>query len=184
MSRTPLLLAALLLGLVSAASAQRGEHRPERRQQQPALFEALVRCRAIAEAAARLQCFDAASAALAQAAERRDIVVVDRGQVRESRRRLFGLALPRLPIFGGGDDGRDDEEEITQLDGTVASASQDGLGHWMVRLQDGSLWVQTDDNALALRPRPGQAVVIHRGALGSYMMRVNRQPGIRVRRQL
>jgi hypothetical protein len=97
---------------------------------------------------------------------------------------LFGLALPRLPIFGGGDDGRPDPEEITQLEGTVARASQDGYGHWVVRLQDESLWVQTDNNTLALRPRPGQPVLIRRAALGSYVMRVNGQPGIRVRRQL
>lgn len=186
MTRKPILLAMLLLGLVSAASAQRGERRDPRRQQQeqPELFQALVRCRAITDDAARLQCFDAASAALASAAERREVVVVSREQVRESRRRLFGLALPRLPIFGGGDDGRDDPEEIDHIESTVASASQDGYGHWAVRLADGSLWVQTDNNVLALRPRPGQAVVVQRAALGSFMMRVNRQPGIRVRRQL
>ena len=54
----------------------------------------------------------------------------------------------------------------------------------MVRLADGSLWIQTDNHALALRPRAGQPVVINRAALGSYMMRVNNQPGVRVRRQL
>ncbi|HEV2818479.1 MAG TPA: hypothetical protein VGW40_14800 [Allosphingosinicella sp.] len=186
MTRKPLLLAALLLGLVSAAFAQRADRREQRRQQeQPELFQALVRCRALTDDAARLRCFDAASAALASAAERRELVVISREQVRESRRRLFGLALPRLPIFGGGgDDDRPDEEEIDHIESTVASASQDGYGHWAVRLQDGSLWVQTDNNVLALRPRPGHPVVVQRAALGSYMMRVNRQPGIRVRRQL
>ena len=184
MTRKPLLFAALLVALMTAASAQRGDRPASRPQAQPELFQVLVRCRAIADAAARLQCFDDASAALAQAAERRDIVVVDRGQVRESRRRLFGLALPRLPIFGGGDDDRPDPEEITQLEGTITRASQDSYGHWVVRLQDQSLWVQTDDNVLALRPREGQPVLIRRGALGSYVMRVNGQPGIRVRRQL
>jgi len=185
MTRKPLLFAALFVVLMSAASAQRGDRRePRRQQEQPELFQALVRCRAITDDAARLHCFDAASAALATAAERRELVVVSREQVRESRRRLFGLALPRLPIFGGGDDGRPDEEEIDHIESTVQSASQDGYGHWAVRLADGSLWVQTDNNMLALRPRPGQTVVVQRAALGSYMMRVNRQPGIRVRRQL
>jgi len=187
MTCKPLLLAALLLGLVTAADAQRGGRREARRQQQeqPELFQALVRCRAIVEDSARLRCFDAASAALAQAAEQRELVVVSREQVRESRRRLFGLALPRLPIFGGGDDRDEDQaDEIDHIESTVASASQDGYGHWAVRLADGSLWVQTDNNTLALRPRPGQPVVVQRAALGSYMMRVNRQPGIRVRRQL
>jgi hypothetical protein len=184
MTRKPFLLAALLLGLVGTAYAQRGERREPRGQEQPELFQALVRCRAVTEDAARLRCFDAASAALAEATDRREVVVVSRAQVRESRRRLFGLALPRLPIFGGGDDGREDEEEISSIESTVASATQDSLGHWQVRLADGSYWVQVDNKPLALRPRPGQPIVVQRGALGSFMMRVNRQPGIRVRRQL
>jgi hypothetical protein len=186
MSRKPLLLVAVMLGLVSAAYAQGGDPaaQPKQNQERPELFEALVRCRAIAGDAERLRCFDTASAALEQAAERRELVVVDRAQVRESRRRLFGLALPHLPIFGGGDDSRADEDEVTSLEGTLASASQDSLGHWMVRLADGSLWVQTDNRPLAFRPRNGQPVVINRAALGSYMMRVNNQPGVRVRRQL
>src|SRR5204863_9149335 len=49
MTRKPLLLAALLLGLVSAAFAQRNEQRGGHQQQagpRPALFETLVRCRA------------------------------------------------------------------------------------------------------------------------------------------
>jgi hypothetical protein len=182
MTRTPLLLAALLIGLMSPALAQRGGHEQDRR---PETFEALVHCRAIAEAAARLQCFDTAAAALEQAAERRDVVVVDRAQVRESRRRLFGLALPSLPIFGGGGNGHDnDDDEIAQIESTVASAVRNDLGQWQVRLQEGGTWTQTDFSQLAIAPRPGQPVVVHRGALGSYMMRLGRQPGIRVRRQL
>ena len=112
------------------------------------------------------------------------MVVVDRQQVREGRRRLFGLALPRIPIFGGGDDDEDpdDADRVNTVEGVVASATQDSLGHWVVTLQDGAVWVQVDNNTLALRPRPDQRVVINRGAMGSFMMRVNNQPGIRVRR--
>jgi hypothetical protein len=179
MTAKPLLLAVLLLGPASPALAQHGRQADRR----PETFEALVHCRTIADSAARLQCFDTAAAALEQAAERRDLVVVDRAQVRESRQRLFGLALPHLPIFGGGDNDRDDQE-ISQIESTVASAVRNDLGQWQVRLQDGGTWLQTDFNPLAVAPRPGQPVVVHRGALGSYMMRVNRQPGVRVRRVL
>jgi hypothetical protein len=186
MPRTPLLLVVLSFCLATVAYAQGGDRTPPAKQAQarPELFEALVRCRAVSVDAERLQCFDAAAAALEQATERRELVVVDRAQVRESRRRLFGLALPSLPIFGGGDDGRPEEEEVTSIESTVVSSSQDGLGHWAVRLADGSLWIQTDNRPLAFRPRPGQPVVVNKAALGSYMMRVNNQPGIRVRRQL
>ena len=172
-----LLLAAILAILpASAAIGQASSDTPR-----PALFEALVRCRAITDNAARLQCFDDAAAALDAAAERRDVVVVDRGQIRESRRRLFGLPLPRLPVFGGGDH---DEEEISSIESNIASAYQAEYGRWVVRLEDGSTWVQTDNNVIAGRPRSGQAVRVNRGALGSFMMRVNGQPGVRVRRQL
>ena len=177
MTRMPLILTALLAAAAPAAlSAQRGE--PPRRAE---LFEALVRCRSIAEAAARLQCFDAAAAALEEAAARREVAVIDRQQVREGRRRLFGLALPRIPLFGGGDES-EDEDRIDRIEGVVASASQNGNGQWIVVLQEGAVWQQVDNNPLALRPRPGQPVVITRAMMGSFFMRVNNQPGIRARR--
>lgn len=171
--------AVFLAALPAAAYAQRAAEPPPR----PELFEALVRCRGIAEDAARLSCFDAAAAGLQEAAERRDLVVVDRQQIRESRRRLFGLALPRLPIFGGGDDS-DEEDEISSIESSVASAHQADFGRWVLRLEDGSTWVQTDNNVLAARPRAGQPVRVNRAALGTFIMRVNNQPGIRVRRQM
>lgn len=180
MTRKLIPFAALLFGLAAAADAQPAQSAGGQR---PELFEALVRCRALTEDAARLRCFDAAAAALEQAAARRDVVVVDRAQVRETRRRLFGLALPRLPIFGSGDAVREEEEEVSSLEGVIASAQQNDLGQWYIRLQEGGLWVQTDHHLLALQPRAGQPVVINRGVMGSYMMRIARQPGIRVRRQ-
>ena len=180
MTRKLLLVAALFAGLPTAALAQS----ESTEQQRPELFEALLRCRAIAEPAAKLQCFESATASLEEAVERREVVVVDRAQVRESRRRLFGISLPRLPVFGGGDEDEDEEDEIDSVEGVVASASQDGNGRWIVRLEDGAVWVQTDNNPVALRPRPGQPVVINRAALGTFMMRVNGQPGVRARRRL
>ena len=111
-------------------------------------------------------------------------MVVDRAQVRESRRRLFGLDLPSLPIFGGGDDDEDEEDEVSSLEGVVASVGYANFGKLIIRLEDGGSWHQTDDRHLAIEPRRGHKVVINRGALGSYMMRVNGQPGIRVKRQL
>jgi len=181
MTRRHYMLAALLAAAPAVAMAQRPAAAPPPR---PEAFEALIRCRAIAEPEARLQCFDAAAAALQSAQERREVVVVDRAQVREGRRRLFGLALPRIPIFGGGDDDEEENEadRVDTVEGVVASATQDSLGHWVVTLRDNAVWVQTDNNTLALRPRPDQRVVINRGAMGNFMMRVNNQPGIRVRR--
>ena len=176
MTRLHLFFAAALASMPGVAFAQQ----QEAAQARPELFEALVRCRTIADDAERLQCFDNAAANLQQAQERRDLVVVDRQQVRENRRRLFGLPLPDL----GGVFGSDDEDAVDHIESTVASASQVDMGRWVVRLEDGSTWVQTDNEVLAARPRPGQRVRVNRAALGTYMMRVNNQPGIRVRRSI
>lgn len=176
-----LLLVAALLGLASPAFAQRGDRRQDQR---PESFEALVHCRAIAEDAARLRCFDTAAAALEQAAERRDIVVVDRNQVRETRRRLFGFALPAIRLFGGGggDEGRGSaDEEVREIHGIASTASERG-GRLTVTLEEGAVWTQIDDQPLAIWPRRGTAIVIRRGILGNFMMEVAGQPGIRVRR--
>jgi len=175
--RLHLVFILLALGAPALAIAQRGRDAPQPR---PQSFEAVVRCRAIADAPERLACFDAAVAALQTAQERRDVVIVDRQQVREGRRRLFGLALPRIPIFGGGDDDHD-EDALRSLESTVSAVATSG-GQYQVTLADGSVWLQVDNNMLAVPPRAGHRIVINRGALGSYMMRVNNQPGVRVRR--
>src|SRR3954447_7866596 len=160
------LIGTVLIVAGAAASAKTASAPAAR----PAAFEALVKCRAIAEDAARLRCFDQATAALEQAAARRDLVIVDRAQVRQTKRTLFGLELPHLSIFGGNDD--DKAEEVSQIEGVVASASETGAGRWSVTLEDGGTWIQVDDNVIAIAPKHGTKVLIKKAALGSYMMRV------------
>jgi len=161
-----------------------GAAQPAQQPQRAPAFEALVRCRAVAGAEERLRCFDAAAEALDRAEAARDLVVVDRGQVRESRRRLFGLAVPDLPIFGRRTERDEEAEEVRSIEGLVRSARQNALGQWVVTLEDGAIWVQADDNVIALRPVAGQRVQINRAALGTFMMRINNQPGVRARRQM
>jgi len=178
MTRPYILFTALLAAAVPVGAIAAADPAPPPRAE---LFEALARCRSVTDAAARLQCFDTATANLEAAVARRDIVVVDRAQVREGRRRLFGLSLPSLPIFGGGDD-EPEQERVTSLEGVIAGAGRNANGQWIITLRDGSVWTQVDSNTLALEPRAGQPIVINRGVMGSYMMRVNNQPGLRARR--
>ena len=123
---------ALLLRPASAAAAAAASR--ERRQQRPEAFEALVRCRAITEDAARLHCFDAAAAALQAAAERRDVVVVDRaaGPREPAAAVRPGLAAPadlrRRRRRGRGGRGRSRSRAWSPRPARTATAS------WMVRL--------------------------------------------------
>lgn len=183
MRRTALVAACVaLLAAGATAGLARGE-KPgaDKLQQRPEAFQALLACRGIADEKARLQCYDTAAAGMEQAAERRDLVIVDRKQVRETKRSLFGIDLPRLNLFGGGDN---DADEVKEVEGVVSAAYQDGNGRWVVKLEDGATWAQIDNQTITFRPKPGQKVKIHRGAIGSYIMNVNGQAGVKARRQI
>ncbi|HEX8623782.1 MAG TPA: hypothetical protein VF782_01755 [Allosphingosinicella sp.] len=142
-----------------------------------ALFQALAACRAVADEKARLACYDSASARLAEAVDKKELVVLDQQEIRETRRSLFGFSLPNIPLFrgeGGGDDGK--------LETTIAGASRLEGGRWQIRLEDGAIW-QTNETRLNLSdPRPGQKIVIQRGTLGNYFLRIDGQRGVRGRR--
>src|SRR5690606_26183898 len=112
-----------------------------------------------------------------QAMQNRDIVMMDRQQIRSTRRTLFGLQLPDIELFGGGDD-----DEAKQLETRLASVGRNGDGRWLLALEDGARWQQIDDRLVAVAPGPGDPVVIRRASMGTYMMRIRGQPGIRVKR--
>jgi len=162
-------LAALALSVFSAP-AQANQPEPA---SQPAVFQELLDCRTIADTAARLACFDRSAAALATAAEQKDVLVVDRATARETKRGLFGLALPRIKLFGANDD-----EEIAQIDTIIASTYSARDGSTVIVLKDGAHWKQTDGRETYAKA--GQPVTIRKGALGSYFARINNQPGVRV----
>lgn len=142
-----------------------------------ALLQALAACRGVADEKARLDCYDAASARLAEAVDKKELVVMDRQEIRETRRSLFGFSVPNIPLFrgeAGGDDGK--------LETVIAGASRIEGGRWQIRLEDGAVW-QTSETRLNLSdPRPGQKIVIQRGTLGNYFLRIDGQRGVRGRR--
>ena len=57
----------------------------------------------VADNAERLACFDKAVGTIVAASDSDDLRIVDREEVRETRRKLFGFALPDLGIFGRRD---------------------------------------------------------------------------------
>ena len=145
-------------------------------------LQKVVDCRAITDATQRLACYDAEVARLDEAAAKNEVYMVDKQQVQKTRRTLFGLPLPNLGLFGGGDDDDDNKEnQITELESTVKSASFNGEG-WIITIAEGSTWQQMDFSPLALSPKPGMPVVIKRAAPGTYKMSVRKQPGIKVKR--
>lgn len=173
------LAGALALSLAAAGAAPAAERPATKR---PEVLEKLVSCRTIADTTARLACYDAQVARLDEAESRKELVVVDRAEVRKARKGLFGLTLPDLGgLFGGGGDD-DKEEAVTEIQSTVKSASMNGVGKWVVYIEDGARWVQTDTTRVRI-PKPGMPIRIRKAAMGSFFANVGDRPAFRVQRE-
>lgn len=171
----PLLLCVLAASLFASGPVGAQQPAPAR---PPALVR-LVDCRGITDTAARLACYDREVAALDAAEKSKDLVVVDRDQLRKTRRTLFGLTLPNLSVFG---DDSPDAEAVVKLDSKIKTARQNPYGKWTFVLEDGATWTQIDSRNLNIDPSPGHDISIRRAAMGSYLANVNKQTAIRVQR--
>ncbi len=179
--RTAASFAALFLGLSAPSAAQDA---PAADARVP-VIQALYDCRTITEPLARLACFDRQVAAMQTAEGARDIRIVDREAVRETRRGLFGFSLGRLNIFGDGNGDEDEAsnpETVQEIETTIRQVARNDSGRLVFALDNGQRWIQADTAGGGRTPRAGQAIRIRRAALGSFMASVEGRPGIRVRR--
>lgn len=172
MHRAPMLAAAF--ALAAAPFAARAQETPPAT---PEILRNLLNCRSIADDAQRLACFDSQAAAVAAAEQSREIVVYDRGDIEEAQRDLFGLQVPQIRLLGEAD------EQLDRIETTITDVSGGGYRPWVLRLADGTLWVQIDSEQLSRDPRAGHTIVVERAALGSFRAEINNMRPIRVRRE-
>lgn len=137
---------------------------------------ALKNCQAIEAAEARLACYDREVAVVVAASESGEIQVVDKEDIRETRRGLFGFSLPKTGIFGGGDD-EDDEVMTSQITSVRAIGRED----YEITIAEGSVW-QIKDPPRRFKPRVGDEVELEKAAMGSFWVRLNGQNGVKGRR--
>ena len=167
----------MVAGLIGVATTAGAGARPIPNTGTPQTIQQLIACRAIADTAQRLACFDRQSDILSQAISRKEVVVIDKQRATAAKRSLFGFSIPDFGgLFGGGDD------DIKEIASSVTRVAKDPYGAWVVTLADGSTWAQVDDSELGLGPERGDKVVVRRGSFGAFFLRVGGQPGIRVKR--
>jgi len=171
-SRTLLLVAG---GVLAFAVPSLAADPPAKRA---GVYQKVLDCRTITDPTARLACYDQAAAQFEQAETSGQVVVVDRAQMREVRRQVFGFSVPSISLFTRGER----EEEVNTLASTVTAARQDPYGKWVITIEGGAVWKQTETAELVRRPKPGSKVEIRRGALGAFFMNVDGQKAIKVER--
>lgn len=168
-----IMLAALLGGAAGA-----GESPPA------GALDTLLACRGIGEDAARLACFDRAASSLAAAQAGGSVVVVDRARVEAARRQAFGFSIPSLAdILPAARADAAETRVLKQVEAEVVAARLGRDGKWLLSLNDGSVWRQTDTESVLRPPRAGSRVVIKSAALGSYLLSVDGQRSVRARRE-
>jgi hypothetical protein len=144
-------------------------------------LKTLSACRTITEDQARLACYDAAARGVDEAESRGELVVMDRGQVRDAKRSLFGFDTSALNIFDrGGGDARVEVDNVTL---TVDRAYRGEGGRWVMVMTDGQVWRQIDSNGPYNPPKHGSEARIRKASLGSYFLNVDDQTAIRARRE-
>lgn len=173
MRRLTCLIAPLTLLLSAPALAKDKDAKDQAPAVQPQVFQAVVDCRKLTDSAARLACYDASVAALAGAAEAKQVLVVDRATTEKTKRSLFGLSLPKIKLFGENDD-----VEIEKIESTITAVSSARDGSAIFVLADGGRWKQTEGRDTFAKA--GQKIEIVKGSLGGYFARINGQSGVRV----
>lgn len=146
----------------------------------------LAACRGIPDNNQRLACYDRTAAALVAARDRRDIVVVDRQEVRRTRRSLFGFTLPRIRLFGNDNDDPNSgvdrpADRVDEITSKIARLRRIDLNRYVLTLEDGSIW-EMSEGSRGAPPNVGDTIRIRAGSLGSYIARIRSEPQIRVRR--
>jgi hypothetical protein len=172
------LLPALAILAVSMATQAAPKPPANPSDRRAGALEALSACRAITEPAARLACYDAAAGRLDEAEKTGEIVVVDRKQAGEVRRQAFGFALPSLALF----DKAQGTEKLDRVESVLKAARKGADGKWILQLENGAVWRQTDPEGPARTPRLGMTVSVRSAAMGSYLVSVDGQAGFRAKR--
>ena len=141
----------------------------------------LVECSKIEDATARLACYDNN---INQAANSIPGVVTA-----PPRGVGGGGPVAQGPQGFGADDLRTQQRfnpvpsSQREIQARVASAREREPGMYLVTLEDGAQWVFAEGVDFSFRPpQRGETVEIERGALGSYLMRINNQKAVPVRR--
>lgn len=166
------------IAVVAVPTTARAEDPPK----MPAQFTALQTCRTKADAAERLACYDKAVDVLSAATASRDLVVIDKAEVKQARKGLFGFTLPRIPFLSGKQGDPDDDADARELQTTVVSAKRWNRTYWRFSVEGGAMWETTEETRGFTDPKPGSTVIIERGTLGAYYAKVGRGGRASVRR--
>lgn len=171
-------------------------------------FAQLRKCRAITDIATKAACYDAAMDTIERVAQGGKISIITDSQIENLERDAFGFNLPSLPKLrlptlidvqkhaietgsnnaqgkGAGRVVRKDKKgEIVRIAFDLDRMEERPNGRMRFVLANGQSWLQTDSSQIRVSKRRAKFVEIRKGAIGSYLLRINGEKNaIRVKRE-
>lgn len=140
----------------------------------------LKTCQAIADSEQRLACFDKAVGEIVAANDAGDVRIIDREDIRNTRRQLFGLAVPEVGVLER--DEKDAKEDRDLLETSITSVRYISAKQIRFTTTEGSVWEINRPPNWFRGVKEGDSVVFKKGALSSYFIRVNGQMGVKGKR--
>lgn len=139
-------------------------------------IDELRKCQAIAEDSSRLACFDAAALGLVTANETGEVRLIDKEDVRQARRQLFGLAAPEVDLLKP-----DEGEEVDNkyLESQIVSVRYLSRQKIQFTTTEGALWEIKRAPKRLKRVEAGDKVVFKKASLGSFFIRIEGQLGVK-----
>ena len=169
--------AVALLGGAQASLAQSRAEATEKLTNSP-LVSKLESCTTITDDAERLACFDREVGALVGAASEGAVKVVDKEEITEARRKLFGYSVPDAGIFKA--DSKEEEEASRRLTSTITTVRQVAPKEWYIWIEEGNAqWRLRNDSIRFRPPEVGDAVEFEPATMGTYWIKVNGRKGVR-----
>lgn len=145
----------------------------------PDYLEELKKCQVLSDDIQRLDCFDSAVNAIVVANDAGDVQVIDRADVRETRRSLFGFALPDIKLFGG-DAGEEEDDELFRT--TITNVRYFSAKKAQFTTAEGAVWEMRNIPRRLRDIEPGHEVEFKPASFGYFFVRINGQMGVKGRR--
>lgn len=166
MTRLPrhsLTLITAALGVLAAPLAAKDKDVPST---PPPVFQAVLDCKSVADAAERLACYDRTVGAMATARDSKDLVIADRATTNAKRQELFGLA------------DKPAADEAGSLQAKIAALTFNSAnGTALITLDNGQVWRTTSNGTLTSRLRTDQTVMISASGLFGFRLRIEGRTG-------
>lgn len=167
--------ACVLLGLGSPVAAQDPAAAPS-----DDYVARLKSCQSVQSDSERLACFDRAVGEIVTANDAGEVQIIDREDIRETRRQLFGLSVPDVGVLERGKDEVKDVDELFET--TISSVTYLSGRKFRFTTAEGAVWEVNNAKSNLRTVEAGQRVNFKKASFGFYFARIDGQTGVKSKR--